>query len=667
MRLFETGRSGFHAMTTRGRLAAGLAALLGVSCFLYRYLTFRGFSNDHFLHVARAQQMLLGELPIRDFLDPGMPLMYALSAAAQALFGRMLLPEAFLVFGSLGLAAALTCWAIVRLTGSFTLAAVLTLLQILVFPHSYGFPKILLYPIAVIAVDRYARAPGTARVAVLAIVTALSFLMRYDHGVFIAAGCAAAIVVAHWSGGQVQVLRSISTYALATVFILSPYFLYIQWAGGLIPYFSDAIAFSQAESEHNPAFLPTLALDPRTALAFPHREATVHLRWVTGVDIGEREGLEARFGLTPDSAPEGRTRRYRLHDVSRLAIERIVRHPAVEDTAGIDRTSFTVEGDRFADACVVCVAAGPGLHLAKNTEAWLYYLSWATVAAGGVLGVFGARRTPALAALTIMAALATPAFLRNALSARIADIWGLLPLLLAAVLAGIPSVGTWRPLLRVASVLVLLVTAGAVLVAGNTREELNWAALTTGPASIAERFRQVTQALTTPQDALHHLRKGDAAARTVVAYVALCTRASDRLLVFSFAPEWFWYTQRGFAAGYATFVTGHHVSDTEQSLGVARWRAQSVPLAIVLEREYEEMSGAFPLIAAELRRRYSLVYSGETVGDRGSIMVFAENSRTAASTYEPLGTPCFNDTERRSRRLGDAADDRMAGQLRARD
>ena len=64
-----------------------------------------------------------------------------------------------------------------------------------------------------------------------------------------------------------------------------------------------------------------------------------------------------------------------------------------------------------------------------------------------------------------MAALATSTFLRSTLSARIADIWGLLPLLLASVLAATSRVGR-RRLLRVAGALVLVVTAGAVVVAG---------------------------------------------------------------------------------------------------------------------------------------------------------------------------------------------------------
>jgi hypothetical protein len=143
----------------------------------------------------------------------------------------------------------------------------------------------------------------------------------------------------------------------------------------------------------------------------------------------------------------------------------------------------------------------------------------------------------------------------------------------------------------------------------------------------------VTQALTTPPDGLHHFEQGDAAARTAVAYVANCTRPSDRLLVFSASPELFWQTQRGFAAGYATFDRSQYATDAVQRAGIARWRAQSVPFAMVFEDRYSEMAEAFPLIGAELRRRYSPVYRGATVGDRGAMMVLAERGRTVESVF----------------------------------
>jgi hypothetical protein len=65
-----------------------------------RFLGLVGFSNDQYVSLTGAQQMLLGDLPTRDFLDPGLPLMYAASAGAQLLFGRKLFAEAMLVSGA---------------------------------------------------------------------------------------------------------------------------------------------------------------------------------------------------------------------------------------------------------------------------------------------------------------------------------------------------------------------------------------------------------------------------------------------------------------------------------------------------------------------------------------------------------------------------------------
>ena len=60
--------------SSRPVIAASVSACLLTAA--WRVLTFSGFQNDHYVHLARAQQVILGELPIRDFVDPGMPAMY---------------------------------------------------------------------------------------------------------------------------------------------------------------------------------------------------------------------------------------------------------------------------------------------------------------------------------------------------------------------------------------------------------------------------------------------------------------------------------------------------------------------------------------------------------------------------------------------------------------
>lgn len=47
----EPGR---NALNNGHRLTLlGVSLLLGVLCFVYRYLAYRGFTNDHYVHLAR--------------------------------------------------------------------------------------------------------------------------------------------------------------------------------------------------------------------------------------------------------------------------------------------------------------------------------------------------------------------------------------------------------------------------------------------------------------------------------------------------------------------------------------------------------------------------------------------------------------------------------------
>ena len=54
------------------RAATGVAACgVFVTSFLFRFLQ-PAVNNDFFVHVVRGRQMLLGELPVRDFDEPGL-------------------------------------------------------------------------------------------------------------------------------------------------------------------------------------------------------------------------------------------------------------------------------------------------------------------------------------------------------------------------------------------------------------------------------------------------------------------------------------------------------------------------------------------------------------------------------------------------------------------
>src|SRR6266545_7023504 len=103
------------APSRRALRRAAVAA--GAIAFGFRLIDVRDLSNDHYMHLAWAQQVLFGELPGRDFVDPGMPLMYTLSAIVQWIWPGPF-SEAAWSCVLIALAAMATFVVVIDLTGS---------------------------------------------------------------------------------------------------------------------------------------------------------------------------------------------------------------------------------------------------------------------------------------------------------------------------------------------------------------------------------------------------------------------------------------------------------------------------------------------------------------------------------------------------------------------
>src|SRR5687767_12594564 len=172
-------------------VGTGLAFAL---TFFFRWLTVE-FTNDHFVHLSRGRQILLGDVPVRDFFDPGLILQYYASAFALTLSGQNLLGEAVLTIAFVAAGTALTFWLSARLSGSLAIAAAVTLLAMVMFPRLYSYPKVFFYVLALAGGWRYAHRPSTANAAWLAVITVVAFLFRHDHGLYIGIGYTALIAV----------------------------------------------------------------------------------------------------------------------------------------------------------------------------------------------------------------------------------------------------------------------------------------------------------------------------------------------------------------------------------------------------------------------------------------------------------------------------------------
>jgi hypothetical protein len=234
-------------MQSPSRRAIGIAAVAaGVVTFVYRLALVRDLTNDHYMHLAWAQQVLFGQIPGRDFVDPGMPLMYLLSAAVQWIAHGPFY-EALLTCVLLAVAAAATLLVTTELTGSLAIGVAATACEVALEPRLYSYPKILVPAVALLLIQHYARAPSRARLMWLAVWTAVAVLLRHDLGVYAAAGVGAALVAVH-IGNRSRTGRALVEYAALVVLVMLPYVVFVQWAEGLGEHFHAAVEFAKGEA-----------------------------------------------------------------------------------------------------------------------------------------------------------------------------------------------------------------------------------------------------------------------------------------------------------------------------------------------------------------------------------------------------------------------------------
>ncbi|HKH72790.1 MAG TPA: hypothetical protein VKA59_15630 [Vicinamibacterales bacterium] len=246
--------------------------VLVVAVFLattaFRFLNLKnGFPDDHYVHLTGGWQMTFGEWPTRDFVDPGLPAMFAASAMAQSLLGDTLYSEVVLVAVAFGAAAAFTMLAVRQLTGSMILALLAAIAEVAIVPRTYGYPKLLLYAVGFWLMARYAVRPTSARAAAMAAIVVIAFLFRHDHGLFLGTG---GLLVAALSTKERTVraaLRSSGIFAALVAVLLLPYVIFIEAYMGLGLYIRTGIAFSRAEAARQGHVWPSVFGDNRLQAA----------------------------------------------------------------------------------------------------------------------------------------------------------------------------------------------------------------------------------------------------------------------------------------------------------------------------------------------------------------------------------------------------------------
>ena len=624
----------------RARLIAGAVAL-GILTFAYRYLSFDEFSNDHFVHLSTAQQMVFGALPVRDFVERGIPLMSVLSALGQIVLGEGLRSELIVISAVYAAAASMTFVVAAWLSRSIVVAVMAAVVPVLAYPISYSYPKLLAPAVGFLAAWSYVRHPSTARLLLMAAAIVMAFLLRHDLCLFVAVGVTVLLAAQH--GLSRTWIVDTGRVAVLALLLVSPYLLWVQAYQGVGNYVRQEMAMWQREAQKaNWWQMPRYGLDrSRPLFSRIAQGPVVNVRWQDEAsDAGIAES-EQRHGLVRLEPNAPKNWKYMLTGWNADDLEALVHDPLAADTHGIDRSTFALQvpAPSGLRAWLVHVyGPGEGLRLPANLLAILVASLWVLpIAAFVVLLVTWRQSAIEVRALVAMSMaiqlLFNISMLRDPLDTRARDVLvpaALLMAYLAGVVLSTPGTGArlaGRRALVVVVLLLLVVSAGSL---GAAPVMLSRTQVADGVTGLRDRARTIRRWFSPPDQ-----RTGPRSPiyRPVIEYIGRCTSPKARLLALTFAPELFFYSGRAFAGGQVAMSPGFFASEPDAELLLSRVSMEDVPLVIADSQTEREMIDGYPKIGAHVTQHYHEVERFPISSDKAFVML-ARNDLPACGRLE---------------------------------
>jgi len=583
--------------------------------FLFRIATFE-IADDDYLHLAAAQQILLGDVPGRDFIDPGEPLSYYVSAAAQATLGRTVLSEVLLDVAGLALAYVFIVLLGARLAGSWLAALATFPVALLLVPRLYAYPKLLVYAIGLWLVWRYGDLPRTTRLWAVATWCVVAALFRHDHGAYLALTMGVMLVLVHAPDGWSQTIRKLTTFAAGVLVLFSPYLLFLALHGGVAAHVRGMLAIARAEYERTEGDYPTF----RASLAVPR----VTIGWGGDVGAAQRATLEASYSLSrPEQRGDGLWD-YDLNDTSRRNVAALADDRRVSAIERLDRERMQIR---------VPVRE-------PNRLAWFYYLTFAMAPFALLLKAHEIRRRGHwrleahdrwLLSAAVLSMVMNVYLMRSASDSAVGDVSALTTIVGTYLLAaGVRGMRTLSPHRLAGGVLTMLVFGTCVFFA--LRDNGGFALSQAVVMLQDEGFRGIAgkmaggQRLAPPFD------------RPLERYLWSCTSPSDRVLVSGYAPETFYGSGRGFAGGRPYFIGNYAPLPAQKAFSLSRFENEQVPVVVIRREDEAEFSASFPALAALIRRNYR---EAGGLADDPDTRIFTRADLVPLATYEDGALPCF--------------------------
>ncbi len=640
--------------------AMGVAVLIVLG-----YLTTnQRLGSDDSYSIGIAQSFLRGDRPYLDFFDSGAPLAWWLSVLGQWLSGELVVGEiaVTVVVQALGL------WLSYRLARRATGFVPLSLALVAVAAictyttQLYGYPKAVVYPMALWGIWWFLDRPTLWRTAVLAVVTTIAFLFRHDHGLYVGLGVLTALLSGFITDGAKAVIRRGVVFGVVAVGVLLPLLVIIQTREGLQPYFRDRVQLAQFLGIGNRRSPLTLAaLWPPVGGADPWPvTVTVHFR--DGLPADRISGLQERFHLR--TLPRG-SERFALGDTRSDNIRALIRHPDVMWVRGVDALTY-----RPVESAPVVLLRNwlaahslilfPGRLEPSGAVNLLYTILMFTPLAVLLVLVVGRLTRPheieavevrRMVAASVLVLAAHYGLLRTA--GRVLDLMPLDVVMIGWLVtrfrwltSAIPVVS--RSLTAAAHVVAAALVAVVCLTgwdAAAAGDLLDRSELKGGPFAAAGRAAQLWRFHTTRPPIDVFSPPGTADERTLVRYLYECTEPDDRIWepTSNFATPY--YADRGVVEHqWWSSDFRREPAQQEQTL---RWlEQQQVPIVITVGTgNAAKVFRSHPLIRAYLQAHYVDVTSAASKAsvytEGRSLEVLVRRDRQPVRVYEGLDLPCF--------------------------
>jgi hypothetical protein len=633
------------------------AATMAAAAFVWHVVLMSGAANDNFMHMAMAQQWLAGDWPVRDFFDNGRFLQYALSALAQTTVGDRLLGEALVVGVTWAISTYLVFVLVRQLTNSLPAAFLSSSLLIVAGARGYSYPKGIVYAVVAFLWWAYVRRPTARAMTVFGVWVAVAYYWRPDHGAFAAFGLLLAAIVAH--GSQREMVTRVALAGVTTLALVIPFWIYIHATFGFPQYVWTNVAGGREEHEtHGQHEWPILRFGGRVFVTeSPDRYApVVSVRWSAGSDSAARQAIREKYGLTSMEV-DGDSERFRLSPRSIADVAALVREPIVEDTAGIDRSTGTLDGSRWPVEQRRKFEQGwrrlqilPDLddreRAAEYAVALFLLLPLALlIASPWVAPRLAPGVTPGqLSVFAVFAFAVAFAMLRAPFTARVAD-----AVVLCAVAFGLCAVCLWRVgtgwqiraiVSKTVAVVLVMATTISVAVSGQFGQILDGLSAHWTSNPISGAWAGVRPELTASPPLAHYLDRPARITLELAAYARGCVPSADRVLVLWFEPEIPYFSGRLFAQRHLTFPPAWASLAHEQNATMEKITRYKPPIAFAMASSLDRTArAAYPRVVEYVEREYqraATVESGEE-----NYLIFTRKDRPPLSSFGVRGWPCF--------------------------